>query len=396
MFEYLCVIWGRYADPVTITTELLSPVGSGTLTKAFYFLLLQHRSRMLEERGIFMDLDETSLLNARGEKFVTRLYMAPLSMKPRPLSADNTPSRTSEFAFLPPHVSDNRMAMAPPAYQPSWAQAQARRTRPSSPAGPRGHRPRPISSPPPAHTHAHATFAAPNISYHNNPSAPTHARALYGGPRSPPAAAYTEQLNPFMASVQAQSHEYMTGFMVPMGQISPSPLSSALPPVSAPRISNATFQRTIDDIAGRMNVLNAAFARAQIQARAEAAQTQTRYHALPMLGQYPDPAEAEPDKEPSRAHPVSGGDKENTAVEQGPNGRRRPSASHTTEDGQVLNGLGFGKANGSGVLRREIGNIAILPEAVTTARTKKDRKSNKRKSPLRPFSHLHSICLTQM
>jgi len=388
VFEYLCVIWGRYADPATITTELLSPVGFGTLTKAFYFLLLQHRSRMLEERGIFMDLDETSLLNARGEKFVTRLYMAPLSKKPRPLSADNTPSRTSEFAFLPPHVSDDRMVMAPPAYQPSWAQAQARRTRPSSPAGPRGHRPRPISSPPPTHTHSHATFAPPNISYHNNPSAQTQARALYGGPRSPPAAAYTEQLNPFIASAQARSREYMTGFMVPLGPMSPSPLSSTLPPVSAPRISNATFQRTIDDIAGRMNVLNAAFARAQIQARADAAQAQKRYHPLPMLGQYPAPAEAEPDKEPSRAHPAYGGDKENTAVEQGSNGRRRPSASHMTEDGQVLNGLGFGKANGKGVLRKEIGNIAILPEAVTTARTKKDRKSSKRKSPLHPFSHL--------
>jgi len=168
--------------------------------------------------------------------------------------------------------------------------------------------------------------------------------------------------------------------MVPLGTIASPPLSGTLPPVSAPRISNATFQRTIDDIAGRMNVLNAAFARAQIQARADAvqAQTQTRYRALPMLGQYPAPTEAEPDKEPAHLHVVSGGDKENAALEQAPNGRRRPSAGYLGEEGQI--GLGFGKANGSGVLRKEIGNIAVPSEAVLTgARTKKDRKSNKRK-----------------
>jgi hypothetical protein len=165
--------------------------------------------------------------------------------------------------------------------------------------------------------------------------------------------------------------------------MAPSPLSGTLPPVSAPRISNAAFQRTIDDIAGRMNMLNAAFARAQIQARADTAQAQAqaqaRYRGLPMLGQYPAPAEAEPDKEPAHTHTASGGDKEN--VEQGFSGRRRPNGGYTAEEGQVLSGLGFSKANGSGVLRKEIGNIAVPPESVTVARTKKDRKSNKRKSP---------------
>jgi hypothetical protein len=386
VFAYLCVIWGRYADPSTITAELLSPAGSGTLTKAFYFLLMQHRSQTLEERGIFMDIDEPSLLNARGEKFVTRLYMAPLSKKPRPLSADNTPARASGFAFLAPHMSDDRMTTAPPAYQPSWAQAQARRTRPSSPAGPRGHRPRPISSPPPVHTHGHASFAMTNMTHPNNSSSPSHARTFYGGPRSPPAAPYAEQLNPFVASVQAHSHEHTAGYVVPLGPIAPSPLSGTLPPVSAPRISNATFQRTIDDIAGRMNMLNAAFARAQIQARADAAQAQAqahaqaRYRALPMLGQYPPPVEAELDKGPAHTPAASGRDKENASMEQGPSGRRRPSAGYAAEDGQVLNGLGFSKANGSGVLRKEIGNIAAPSEAVTVTRTKKDRKSSKRKS----------------
>jgi hypothetical protein len=133
-----------------------------------------------------------------------------------------------------------------------------------------------------------------------------------------------------------------------------------------------------------MNMLNAAFARAQIQARADAAQAQAhaqaRYRAFPMLGQYPAPTEAEPDKGPAHAPAASGRDKENASVEQGSSGRRRPSAGYAAEEGQVLNGLGFSKANGSGVLRKEIGNIAVPPEAVTVTRTKKDRKSSKRKS----------------
>jgi hypothetical protein len=138
-----------------------------------------------------------------------------------------------------------------------------------------------------------------------------------------------------------------------------------------------------------MNMLNAAFARAQIQARADATQAQAhaqaRYRALPMLGQYPAPTETEPDKGPVHAPAASGRDKENASVEQGPSGRRRPSAGYAAEEGQVLNGLGFSKANGSGVLRKEIGNIAVPPEAVTLTRTKKDRKSSKRKSTF----HLH-------
>lgn len=193
----------------------------------------------------------------------------------------------------------------------------------------------------------------------------------------PPAAAYIEQTNPFISSGQAHPHEHSTGYMVPLGSVTPSPLSGSLPPVSAPRISNATFQRTIDDIAGRMNVLNAAFARAQIQARADAAHAHARFRTLPMLGQYPAPAEAGPEKELAHVHDAaSSGDKENASIEQGPNGRRRPSTSHNADEGQALGGLGFGKVNGSGVLRKEIGNIAVPPEAVT--RIKKDRRSKRK------------------
>lgn len=50
-----------------------------------------------------------------------------------------------------------------------------------------------------------------------------------------------------------------------------------------------------------------------------------------------------------------------------------------------MSGLGFSKVNGSGVLQKEIGNIAVPPDSVTVTRTKKDRKNSKRKSTF----HLH-------
>ncbi|OSX61070.1 hypothetical protein POSPLADRAFT_1146716, partial [Postia placenta MAD-698-R-SB12] len=45
LFESLCVIWGRHADPNVIRADLLSPAGQGTLAKAFYFLLQKHREK---------------------------------------------------------------------------------------------------------------------------------------------------------------------------------------------------------------------------------------------------------------------------------------------------------------------------------------------------------------
>src|SRR5260370_11782276 len=105
-----------------------------------------------------------------------------------------------------------------------------------------------------------------NMTHPNNPYSPSHARTFYGGSQSPPATPYAEQLNPFVASVQAHEHEHTAGYVVPLGPIAPSPVSGTLPPVSAPRVSIPTFQRTIDDIAGRMNMANAAFALAHIHA----------------------------------------------------------------------------------------------------------------------------------
>jgi hypothetical protein len=58
IFESLCVIWGRHADPNSIKDDLLSPPGQGTLAKAFYFLLQKHKEKALAEHGIVMDVAE--------------------------------------------------------------------------------------------------------------------------------------------------------------------------------------------------------------------------------------------------------------------------------------------------------------------------------------------------
>ena len=74
LFQSICVIWGRHADPDTIKADLLSPEGDCTLAKAFYFLLQKHRERAMEEHGISVD----DVLKSPG-KVVIKQYSAPKS-----------------------------------------------------------------------------------------------------------------------------------------------------------------------------------------------------------------------------------------------------------------------------------------------------------------------------
>ncbi|KAH9923941.1 Pkinase-domain-containing protein [Epithele typhae] len=145
LFESLAVIWGRHADLDSIRTDLLSPVGRGTLAKAFYFLLQQHRETTMNEHETLMRVDE--ILGIEG-KIITKQYAAPLS-KPGRRSVDTIrapPSNpASEYlrsvrpipASLPLPISG---ASSPPRTAIAHTLPMDRgptRSHPPSPAGPR-------------------------------------------------------------------------------------------------------------------------------------------------------------------------------------------------------------------------------------------------------------------
>ncbi|KAI0064398.1 Pkinase-domain-containing protein [Artomyces pyxidatus] len=412
VLESLCVIWGRYADTEKVKLELLSPTGDGLLAKAFYFLLQKHREQTLEEHGILMDVDEIRV--TPGEKAITKLYMSPLSKKARPVSL-NIETSANTFSLVPPPMERNPSAPAA-LQQPTWPQilsptatSPSRRSHPISPAGPRVHRPRPISTPAQAHSSFQTGRPTPIGAVSEQQAHASGSRSLFASaPPAPFPPGYAEENairqpqrslpNPFLSPPQSPpmrtAHPYpVTGpgarssFMLPLTPISGSVPTTAplpvyaptptLPSINAPRISNATFQRTIDDIAGRMNVLNAAFARAQVQARAEAVQGQIS-RPLPCLVPPPADPQSVPsyrlatmdvEREAPRPSEGSAGDKEN--VEQVPAGKR-----HGEDEGPVLSGLGFMRPNGMG-LGKEVGNISIGTEQLHRAATgsKKDRKS---------------------
>ncbi|THH17565.1 hypothetical protein EW146_g3281 [Bondarzewia mesenterica] len=299
VFEYLCVIWGRLAEADRVKADLLSPAGKGTLAKAFYFLLQKHREKTFEEDGIFMDIDENA--NYSKEKAITRLYMAPLSKKPRPLSVEIK----STSLVPPPLVRGTTVSGASTRREGSTevVSPTSRRSRPTSPAGPRNHRPRPISTPSAdfIRTQDYHEKMAQYLSRHTRPemsssryinpdrdirNSRVHAPHLspqylpLPTPQSPPAALS----HPTPMTPPGPRASFLNMSPVMSMPASPSPSSSlndgepvcmlsqlpTLPPISAPRTSDSMLQRTIDDIAGRMNVLNAAYARAQVRARSEA------------------------------------------------------------------------------------------------------------------------------
>ncbi|KAI8976685.1 kinase-like domain-containing protein [Trametes punicea] len=151
IFQSLCVIWGRHADPEGIRADLLSPAGQGTLAKAFYFLLQKHREKTMEEHGILMDID--GVLNTQG-KIVTKQYAAPRSKPGNRRSLD-----LARSAAPPPqihHLRSDRPAPLPPSRTPSPkpltintsvpAERPPSRPHPPSPVGPRPQKPKPQSS----------------------------------------------------------------------------------------------------------------------------------------------------------------------------------------------------------------------------------------------------------
>lgn len=257
LFESLVVIWARRADREELKADLLSPPGSGTLAKAFYFLLHMYREHTLKETD-FVD-DKTV-----DGKVITKQYTAP------PIRGSTKPVAVQ--------VHSDREAPAPPAPNPeiiSVPQAAIvppPRVRPTSPVGPRLQRMRPISSSPPQsippknnravseitatekatalrrssaaapqlpslHTRYQPVFQSMNVGMRM----PNSRRKSAGSPPSPD-----------YVVVSAQSPRPTIFAPIPVPATAHQPI---MPLLKAPRIANVEFQRRLDDITERVNVL---------------------------------------------------------------------------------------------------------------------------------------------
>jgi len=135
IFESLCVIWGRHADPNSIKDDLLSPPGQGTLAKAFYFLLQKHKEKALSDHGIVMDVAEETV----KDKVVHKHYLAPRPRESWKLDLD------AALATPRAAVRDRRLLTLDVPLTETSPQSHIRTP---SPVGPRAQKPRPTSSPP--------------------------------------------------------------------------------------------------------------------------------------------------------------------------------------------------------------------------------------------------------
>ncbi|KDQ58744.1 hypothetical protein JAAARDRAFT_176840 [Jaapia argillacea MUCL 33604] len=235
LLESLRVIWGRSANLEIIKGDLLSPPGLGTLAKAFYFLLQKHRERNLEERGI---LNVQRVENGAGRTVTLRQYTSP-----KPSRMATAPAAPQAYIHTHiPHSYLSPTSLTATSPTPSLNH----RSRPVSPAGPR---PRPVSS--------------------SGPS-PRQTSPIYLGPPSPGSVspAFSSDTTPRPTAVRISrlpSHQEPTPR--PSPRLPPAPTILApvpqharaslglLPMVSAPRMTTSEQQRTMDDIANRMNVL---------------------------------------------------------------------------------------------------------------------------------------------
>jgi len=340
IFESLCVIWGRHADPKSIKDDLLSPPGQGTLAKAFYFLLHKHKEKALSDHGIVMDVDEETT----GDKVVHKHYLAPRPRESWKINLD-TPLATPRAV-----ASDRRVLMLD---VPLTETSPKSRIRAPSPIGPRVQKPRPSSTPPspnktprPVVTRASSvtsdgrdppplrerklaqlgrrssvrTVAGSTVTVFpmsrasTEPTSDTYipppmvrtSQQMYGvrrtmaqGTKSTPSSRVpmvtramttperSQSVEPTLPSASHTStptqETYLTSTTANATVSSvvhaPAPVRSIplaiLPMISAPRVTSAEIQKTIDDIADRMNLLvaheNAHYAQ-QIQIRRQSQQ----------------------------------------------------------------------------------------------------------------------------
>ncbi|TDL22850.1 Pkinase-domain-containing protein [Rickenella mellea] len=285
----LLVIWGKNAPNTDMMAELTNPPGQGSLIKALYFLLVKYREKTLENYGS----------NGSFECDVNiRHYSAP------PPKVDNTAVAPNESAIIPAvtpttpsRIRASRVAPAIPTQSP--VQSNGSRQWPPSPNGPRqpqsminptipkpATRVRPISTPntcfsdldrmvtthewnkdldaavtPPRLTPVPAARPLPRRA---------HTMAVDSMPIAPDPLAHRPQL-PRLAfdddDEDLADYELVQFPTSPNAPKRPPPRSSARPEshavrggvpwprIETPAVADAELQRTINDIAGRFNML---------------------------------------------------------------------------------------------------------------------------------------------
>jgi hypothetical protein len=225
-----------------VKEELLSPPGDGTLAKAFYFLLYRHREVVLQEHGILATLNAPAQAKA---KTITRLHMSPLSKKNRPLSLDSAtaPEPRSLMAYAlergrtePTRPRPHLTPLVPPA---SPVREASRR----SPVGPR---PRPASTPT-------GSRASTPTNDREPPESPVRRARVVYDPRTPPQARRARApTEPMSAPAHRTAFAFNASTLSQQSAVLSPPLVGMISP---PRVADPAVQRTIDDLANRMNVL---------------------------------------------------------------------------------------------------------------------------------------------
>jgi hypothetical protein len=321
LFESLCVIWGRHADPGSIKDDLLSPPGQGTLAKAFYFLLQKHKEKVLSDHGIVMDVGEDTV----RDKVINKHYLSPRAKESWKIDLE-TPLATPRAA-----LNDRRVLLLD---IPLMETSPQSRIRTPSPVGPRAQKPRPSSTPPsPNKTPRPAVSRASSVTSDSRDHPPLRERRLGQVGRrasmrtavgttmtspgvlpmlrasteptqdiyTPPPMVRTSQqmygvrrtlaqgtkptrskvpivtrtmtapersqsveptLPPSSTTATPTQETYLTSNMTSAAASiihAPAPAHSTplaiLPMISAPRVTSTEIQKTIDDIADRMNLL---------------------------------------------------------------------------------------------------------------------------------------------
>ncbi|KIM86797.1 hypothetical protein PILCRDRAFT_86432 [Piloderma croceum F 1598] len=268
LFESLVVIWGRNADREEIKADLLSPPGSGILAKAFYFLLHIYREQTLKDNGI-VDDDNYGI----DGKIITKQYTAPPTRSSNQLGVKNASLR----------VRSSREAPAPPSRSPSprvsavlpqHVAAVPSSSRPTSPAGPRQPKQRPISSPIPTYALPKTIGLGPGRLGPDRPSVTRRSSAVPTAiPNLGPRPLFLQGRDPTVFQPMQYESPPKTSIVrfpvitprhsaVPAlsPQTAPAPTSTTsfhepMPMLRAPRTANAEFQRTIDDITDKVNML---------------------------------------------------------------------------------------------------------------------------------------------